>query len=101
MPKGTLYVALALGFLCRTAVAQTVNGAFHGTATDASGAVMSDAVVEVTNLATQASRSAKTDAVGYYTIPQLPPGHYSVAVCRTGFAKVERPDVQLQVNQDL
>src|SRR5581483_4309108 len=101
MFQRTLYVLAALGLLCHTGFAQTVNGAFHGTARDASGAVMADAIIEVTNLSTQAVRSAKTDAVGYYTIPQLPPGHYSVSVSRTGFAKVERPDVQLQVNQDL
>jgi hypothetical protein len=101
MTKGTLYVLLALALLCQPGLAQTVNGAFHGAATDASGAVLSDALVEVTNLGTHAVRSAKTDGVGYYTIPQLPPGHYSVTASRTGFAKVERPDVQLQVNQDL
>ncbi len=81
--------------------AQTVNGAFHGTAADASGGVVPDATVEVKNLALGSVREAKTDSVGYYTIPQLAPGHYSVSITKTGFAKVERPDVQLLVNQDL
>src|SRR5579872_7236398 len=96
-----LSAAMLLVCFCAPTMAQTVNGAFHGTATDATGAVVPDATVEVTNLATHAVRQAKTDSVGYYTIPELPPGHYSVSINKMGFAKIDRPDVQLLVNQDL
>ena len=80
---------------------QTVNGAFHGTITDGSGAALPGVTIEVTNLNTQAVRTVKTDEVGYYSIPQLPPGHYSISTDKTGFSTMRRSDVQLEVNQDL
>ncbi|HEV2499591.1 MAG TPA: TonB-dependent receptor [Terriglobia bacterium] len=89
------------GGFAGTAVAQTVNGAFHGTVTDTSGAVIPGAIVEVKNLATGLVRRASTDAAGFYAITQLPPGHYLVTATKSGFATVRQPDVELLVNQDL
>lgn len=93
-------LALVWGFQATT-VGQTVNGAFHGTVTDASGAVVPNAVIEVKNLSTGALRHVTTNDIGSYTVTQLPPGHYSISVSRTGFAGAVRPDVELLVNQDL
>lgn len=84
-----------------SASAQTVNGAFHGTVADTSGAMVPRATVTVTNLATKLVRQASTDAAGFYTITQLPPGHYSVTVSKSGFATLQQADVILLVNQDL
>lgn len=97
---GAAAILLLAGFPA-IGLAQTVNGAFHGTGVDESGGAIPGATVDAKNLATGAARQAKTDAVGYYTIPQLAPGHYSVTIGKTGFATIDRPDVQLEVNQDL
>ncbi|HUY13798.1 MAG TPA: TonB-dependent receptor [Terriglobia bacterium] len=98
------FLGLLVGLLALSghpASAQTVNGAFHGTVTDTSGAVIPGATVTVTNLATNLVRQVSADASGFYTITQLPPGHYAVTVSRPGFATVRQADVDLQVNQDL
>src|SRR5947209_9327851 len=50
------------------AQAQTVNGAFHGTVIDSTGAVVPGATVEVTNLATGLTRNASANQAGFYTI---------------------------------
>jgi hypothetical protein len=82
------------------AVAQAVNGAFHGTVTDPTGAVIPGAQVEVRNLSNSATRDATTDEKGFYTITDLPPAHYSFKVTSKGFQTLSRPDVELQVSQD-
>jgi len=85
------------------AMAQNVqiNGAFHGTVSDTTGAVMPDAKVEVKNLTSGQVRTAITNESGFYTIAQLAPGHYSVSVSKQGFTTALEADVELLVNQDL
>jgi Carboxypeptidase regulatory-like domain len=77
-----------------------VNGALHGTLTDATGAVVPDATVKVLDLASGQNRVATTDSRGFYTITQLPPVRYSIAVSKEGFATVTQT-IELLVNQDL
>ncbi len=100
-------VAVRLGFLLVAvlslstfAAAQTVNAGFHGTVADSSGAVLPGAKVEVKNLATNLVREATSSDVGFYTITQLPPGHYTVTASKEGFAAARQADVELLVNQD-
>jgi hypothetical protein len=80
---------------------QTVNGAFHGTVTDSSGAVMPAVAVTISNQATNATRGVATNGAGFYTITQIPPGVYTFTVSKSGFATVRQASVQLLVNQDL
>ena len=82
------------------ALAQAVNGSFHGTVTDPTGAAIPGAQVEIRNLTNGATRDATTDTKGYYTITDLPPAHYSLKVTSKGFETLSRPDVELQVSQD-
>jgi hypothetical protein len=82
-------------------LAQTVNGAFHGTVTDATGAAIPDASVKVTNLATGLVRVAAANSSGFYVITELPPGQYSVTVSKPSFATVAQEHVELLANQDL
>jgi Carboxypeptidase regulatory-like domain len=82
-------------------VAQTINGAFHGTVTDPSGGAIPGAKVVIRNLSNGEVRQAVTNSVGYYTITKLPPGHSSVVISKAGFTTLRQPDVELLVNQDL
>src|SRR5882724_3983347 len=91
-------VVLGMGSV---ALAQTVNGTIHGTVTDATGAAIPDASVQVANLATGLTRKATASTTGFYTITQLPPGQYSVTVSKAGFATVVQGRLELLVNQDL
>ncbi len=96
-----LLVLIVFCSLCRFAPAQTTNGTFHGTVADASGAVVPDTTVEAKNLATNAVRQAVSNSVGFYTILQVPPGHYSISASKGGFSTSRQADVELLVNQDL
>jgi Carboxypeptidase regulatory-like domain len=80
--------------------AQAVNGAFHGTITDSTGAVIPGAQVEARNLGSGATRDVTSDEKGFYTITDLAPGHYSLRITSKGFQTLSRPDVELQVSQD-
>ena len=55
--------------------------------------------VTVTNEATGVARVATTGDSGTYSFTALPPGLYRLSVELTGFRKVERTGVELQVNQ--
>jgi hypothetical protein len=87
-------------FLSGRAKAQTVNGTFHGTVSDSSGAILPGATVEVKNASTDLVRQTTTTGDGFYTITQLPPGHYAINVSKSGFTTARQADVELLVNQD-
>jgi outer membrane receptor for ferrienterochelin and colicin len=92
----TLVVALP-------AVAQTqiTTGTIQGTVTDANGAVMPGANVEIKNLDTNLSKTLTTDDGGRFVALALSPGRYSVTVSKTGFATAVAEHVDLTVGQAL
>ena len=77
---------------------QAVNGTIVGSVTDASGAVVPNAKVTITEQATNVSHTANTNEGGNFTFADLPPGNYSVSVELTGFKKEQRKDIALLVN---
>ena len=66
-------------------LAQTQRGTIVGTITDATGAVVPDAKVEVINSETNAKFEATSNQTGYYSIPYLPYGQFTVRVNAAGF----------------
>lgn len=85
-------VSLALlfspGFASRTLLAQVVStngGSIQGTITDASGAAVPNADVQIASTETGLTRTAKTDGAGYYSVGPLTPGNYRVTVTSAGF----------------
>lgn len=79
----TATLALLLGAISINA--QLSRGYISGTVTDASGAVIVEADVTITNTATNIKRSMKTNEVGIYRFPAVEPGDYIVEFSRTGF----------------
>src|SRR3984893_12224418 len=79
--------------------AQTSYGSIAGTVTDASGAAIADAQVTITNAASAEKREQPTGADGLYNFVNLIPGIYRVEAEKTGFKRVVRPDVIVQVEQ--
>jgi hypothetical protein len=67
------------------ALAQTDLGTISGVITDASGAVVANASVTVTNKATGAQRVTTSNSKGEYTISQLNPSDYTISVTAPGF----------------
>src|ERR1700761_8231165 len=69
-------------------LAQGVSGRIVGSATDSSGAAISNANVTVTDQDTGVSTSVVTDARGEYRANNLPPGNYQVQVEAPGMQTV-------------
>ena len=90
---------LACGSL--TISAQTNTGRISGTVMDASGAVIPNASVIVTNAATNSARTATTDENGFYTVTNLPAATYIVAVEQKGFKKIVQTDISLTADARL
>ena len=95
-----LALLLLVACLCIPATAQTVTGTLSGTVTDATGAVIPDLQVTAKNKETSLTRTAKTNAEGYYSMPFLPLGSYDVTVEAQGFQKVIKTDVLIELNKN-
>jgi len=74
------------------------NAAMSGTVTDPTGAVISGASVTMTQIGTEAKRTAVTNENGQFTIPSLPPASYRVTVEAKGFKTYAR-DITLLADQ--
>ncbi|MGA8617781.1 MAG: carboxypeptidase-like regulatory domain-containing protein [Candidatus Sulfotelmatobacter sp.] len=70
----------------------------YGQVTDPSGAAVADAQVSVTNTDTNITRTVRTNAEGEYRIDLLPVGKYKVETAKTGFKKLLRAGIVLEVN---
>src|SRR5579862_5388579 len=77
------------------------NGTILGVVRDASGAVVPDASVTITNSETALSRSVRTGSDGAFRVPALPVGHYDLRVEKTGFLTMTQRGLNLEVAQEL
>src|SRR5258708_3631265 len=60
-------------------------GTIRGTITDSTGALVPNAQVEITDLATLTSRKVTTDAHGNFQVVAVPSGQYKAAATAPGF----------------
>src|SRR5438067_1527090 len=95
-----LSIAICLALLCYPLAAQQSTARLLGTVTDPSGAIISNARVTVTNVATKQQRETVTNAAGEYSISPLPVGEYAMQVEAAGFRKESLVGIALQVAQD-
>ena len=96
-----LAVGLSAG-LCGVAWAQEITGQIRGIVTDASGAVIANATVTISNVdRNQVLRTLETNSAGEYVAPFLPVGRYSVSVEIKGFKKFVKNDIELNVSDRL
>ena len=68
------------------AYAQVAGATLTGTVKDSSGAVIPNAQVAITDVATGVTRTVVAGSAGLYTAPNLLPGTYEVRVTATGFS---------------
>jgi hypothetical protein len=78
-------LAFALCFSAASVYAQSSSGNIEGTVTDASGAVVPNAAVTITNKATSLARTSTANGQGQFSAPALPAGDYEVKVEASGF----------------
>src|ERR1700756_3055093 len=79
--------------------AQTTSGELVGTVKDATGAVVSNATVTVTNEATGVAVSVQATSGGEYRAGNLLPGSYQIVVNSPGFQPYTLHGVAVELNQ--
>ena len=101
-------VALSLTFgLCGTLDAQTSLGQIDGTVTDTTGSLVPGATITITNVGTQDTHTITTDNSGFFIVPNLGIGDYSVQIQKPGFRSERRTgfsviaDAHLSANFEL
>jgi hypothetical protein len=74
--------------------AQTAGqGTLAGTVTDSTGAVVPNAKVTATNIATNVSAERTSSSAGIFTIAPLPPGTYTLSVQANGFRSLKQDNL--------
>ncbi len=95
---GVVCLVLALAI---PLISQTTSGRILGSISDQSGASVAGATVTVTDVQRGTARTFTTDASGEYVAPELQPGVYKVRAEAKGFKSVERPNIAVEVAQDV
>jgi hypothetical protein len=88
-------------FLPTVTIGQVAGGTISGTIADPSGAVLPEAAVTITNVATGVARDVVSNKDGLYSAPNLEPGPYQVKAVPKGFATVQSKVAKLDVGGTL
>ena len=100
LPVRLRLVSLLLLLLQATLLGQaSYQAQIRGVVSDATGAVLPNATVVITEVGTNVSQAAKTGNSGDYILRALRPSTYLVKVTATGFQTVEQKGVLLAVDQ--
>jgi hypothetical protein len=95
-----LAVLIVLAATVTTAIrafAQVTGAAINGTVNDDTGAVVSNAKISIKAEATGITRTAMTDSAGFYNVPNLAAGTYTVVVSAAGFQTLVQSGIVLTV----
>jgi hypothetical protein len=96
-----LLLLLALGLFAGIHAQVSTVGSISGTVHDPQGAAVPNAEVTVTEESTGATRTVTTNDQGFYSIPSLPVGRYSVSASPTGFKKTVNSGIELHIGDKL
>ena len=79
--------------------AQTYRGTLTGMVTDASGAAVPNANVQLKNPATNETLTGKTNSAGDFSFPELPVGTYTLVVSAPGFTAQSLDNIAIEVTK--
>jgi hypothetical protein len=77
------------------------NATVNGTVTDASGALVPNAAIALTNIATGQTRAEASNSAGVYRFANVGIGTYTLTVSATGFQKYTKAGIVVNVTQTL
>jgi len=78
--------------------AQVLYGSVLGVVQDASGSVVPNATITLSNEATGQTYENKTDEAGRYTVVNVSPGSYTIKIAASGFRTFARKGVMVSAN---
>ncbi len=91
---------LGVGLLPLAAQTQAINGSIRGRVTDPSGAAIPKADVNVTNTANGYTRDVESTDDGYFVIPNLPIGLYTMTFKKDGFQTERHSGIALDAGTE-
>ncbi len=97
---GVLMLLLSIGLVADVQAQSSTVGNISGTVRDPQGAAVPKAEVVILEEKTQTPRTVTADDAGFYSVPSLPVGRYTVSTAPQGFKK-SVASVELHVNENL
>ena len=97
MPSRVFALLVCLLLMCSAAWGQQSFGSITGTVSDPQGARIPAASVTITNTDTNTVSRMETNTTGYFEVNLLNPGNYTITVEASGFKRVVRTGLVLNV----
>jgi Carboxypeptidase regulatory-like domain len=97
--QAVMFSALLIVFLLQPAFAQEFRGTISGKIADATGAVIANAKITVTETGTGTVNRTQSDSSGQYVVPFLLPGTYRIEAQAPGFEAEVQNSVTLQAQE--
>jgi hypothetical protein len=91
---------LCVGLFVGVQAQSSTSGNITGTVRDPQGAAVAKAEITLTDEKTGASRTVTTNDDGFYNVPSLPAGTYTITTAPAGFKKTIIPNVELHVSEN-
>lgn len=91
---------LSVGLFAGVHAQSSTSGNITGTVRDPQGAAVAKAEITFTDEKTGASRTVTTNDDGFYNVPSLAAGMYTITTAPSGFKKTVMPNVELHVSEN-
>ncbi len=95
-----LLLLLSIGMFVGVHAQSSTAGNITGTVRDQAGAAVANAEIMILDEKTGATRTAKTNDDGFYSVPGLPAGLYTISTSPSGFKKTVANGVELHVSEN-
>jgi hypothetical protein len=96
-----ILVAVFAVLWCPSVFAQSPTGSIGGIVFDPDAKTIPGAEIIVVNGLTRVQYETKTNDLGIYALPNLPPGPYRVQASKVGFKTLIKPDIVLNVQESI